>query len=130
MEIPMDLKTLAILVAVLLFLISLLINLLQRRYHKRDTQRWIDKGESTLNSLNGLHASLGKLESACTLEMEPADSPQTMGKSIHVARNKLKSCMTDVEKNLRSSRTYRRIQREREKQRKRLEKTRKKRLGG
>jgi hypothetical protein len=129
MEIPMDLKTLAILVAVLAFLISLLINLLQRRYHKRDTQRWIDKGESTLNFLDGLHASLGKVESACTFEMESADSPQKIGKSIHIARNQVKSCMADVEMNLRSSRTYRRIQREREKQRKRLEKIRKKRLG-
>lgn len=122
----MDPKTLGLLVAILLFLISLLINLVQRRYHKRDTRRWADNGESTLNFLNGLQASLSKLESACTFEME---SPEKIGKLVHGARNQVKSCIADVEKNLRSFRAYRRIEKARERQRKQLEKIRKRRLG-
>jgi len=129
MEIPMDPKTLAILVTILLFLISLLINLVQRRCYKRQTHRWINKDESTLNFLNGVHTSLGKLESACTFEMEPASSPEKMGKSIHIARNQIKSCISHIENNLRSFRAYRRMEKAREKHRKQLEKIRKRRLG-
>lgn len=129
MEIPMDPKTLAILVAILFFLISLLVNLVQRRYYKGRIDRLIHKEESLLNFLIGLHESLGKLESACTFEMESASSPREIGRSIHIARNQIKTSIADAENSLRSFREYRRKKKERENYQKRLEKTRKKRLG-
>lgn len=122
-------EILAILIASLLFLISLLVNLLQRRWNKKRIYRLLDKGESQLNFLNGLHSSLGKLESACTFEMDTARSPEEIGKSIHIARNQIKSSITDLENNLRSFREYRQREKSREKHVKHLEKMRKRRLG-
>jgi hypothetical protein len=72
---------------------------------------------------------LGKLESACTFEVEPANSPKELGRSLHAARNQVKSTMTDIEKSLLSIGTYRRRVKMRERHQKRLEKIRKKRLG-
>jgi CHASE3 domain sensor protein len=129
MEFPMEPKIFAILVAILFFLISLLISLIQRRRYRRQTDRLLGSEETTLNILNGLDTSLGKLESACTLEMDSAGSPKDIGRSVHAVRNQIKSSMTDIENNLRSFRAYRRKERAREKHRKHLEKIRKKRLG-
>jgi hypothetical protein len=129
MDINMDIKTIGILVLILLFLISFLINLLQHRYHKNRIDRLLRGGESQLNFLDGLHGSLGKLESACTFEMDIAKSPKDIGKSIHIARNQITSSISDLEKNLRSFRGYRRKEKAREKHWKRVEKVRKKRLG-
>ena len=129
MQIPMDPKTLAILVATLLFLLSLLINLIQRRRHRSQIERLLKREEGTLNFLNGVDATLGKLESACTYELDLARSPQDLGKSIRGVRNQIKLSTSDIEKNLRSFRAYRRKEKAREKHRKQLEKIRKKRLG-
>jgi len=129
MEIPMDPKTLGILAAVLLFLISVLVNLLQRRYYKSRTDRLLNKEESHLNFLSGLYSALGKLESACTFEMDLASSPKEIGRSIHIARNQIKSSIADIENNLRSFRQYRRKEKAREEHQKRLDMMRKKRLG-
>ena len=129
MQTPMDPKTLAILVATLLFLLSLLINLIQRRRHRSQIERLLKREEGTLNFLNGVDATLGKLESACTYELDLARSPQDLGKSIRGVRNQIKLSTSDIEKNLRSFRAYRRKEKAREKHRKQLEKIRKKRLG-
>ena len=129
MEIPMDPEILALLVAILFFLTSLLINLFQRRYAKRRTDRLLNKEESVLNFLNGLDTSLGKLESTCTFEMEGTSSPKEIGRSIHIVRNQIKSTVSDIENNLRSFRQYRRKQKAREKHQKHLAEVRKKRLG-
>lgn len=129
MEIPMDPKTLALLVAILLFLISLLLNLLQRRYAKNRTDRLLNQEESVRNFLTGLDNSLGKLESACTFEMEGASSPKEIGRSIHITRNQIQSTISDIEKELRSFRQYRRKEKATEKHAKHLDKMRKKRLG-
>jgi hypothetical protein len=129
MEIPTDLETPAILIAVLLFLISLLGNLLQRRYYKTRMDRLINHDESHLNFLNGLYNSLGKLETACTFEMENASSPKEIGRSIHIARNQIKSSIADIEKNLRYFREYRAKEKARERHRKHMEKIREKRMG-
>ncbi|NIQ39040.1 MAG: hypothetical protein GTN81_10675 [Proteobacteria bacterium] len=125
----MDIKTIGTLVLILLFLISFLINLLQRRYHRNRIDRLLQGGESQLNFLDGLHASLGKLESACTFEMDIGKSPKNIGKSIHIARNQIKSSISELEKTLRSFRRYRREEKARERHWKRVEKVRKKRLG-
>jgi hypothetical protein len=129
MEFPMDPKTFALLVAILFFFISLLVNLLQRRYAKSRIDRLLNQGESALNSLTGLHTALGKLESTCTLELDGTSSPKELGRSIRITRNQIQSTMADIQKNLRSFRQYRQKEKTRERHQKRLEKLRKKRLG-
>jgi len=130
MDIPIETKTLGLLVAILFFLISFLINLLQRRYSKNRLDRMLTKDESVVQSLEGLHKYLGKLEHACTLELHGLSSPQKMGEAIHMARNKIESTMTDMEEYLRSFRRYRRKIKAQEKQKKRLEKLDQRSSGG
>jgi len=124
MDIPIGLepKQFGLLVAVLLFLISFLVNLLQRRYLKTRLDRMLKKEESVLNFLGEIHKYLGKLEHACTLEMHGATSPEKLGKAIYVARNKIQSTLADLEDHLRSFRQYRRKEKAQEKQKKRMEK--------
>jgi len=123
MDIPMEPKTFGLLVAILFFLISFLVNLLQRRYSKIRLDRMLTKEESVVNFLEGIHKYLGKLERACILELHGASSPKKVGKAIHVARNKIESTLADMEEHLRSFRQYRRKEKAKEKQRKRLEKS-------
>ena len=124
MDIPIEieLKQFGLLVAILFFLISFLVNLLQRRYSKTRLDRMLKKEESVVNSLGGIHKYLGKLEHACTLELHGATSPEKLGKAIYVARNKIQSTLADMEDHLRSFRQYRRKEKAQEKQKKRMEK--------
>jgi hypothetical protein len=124
MDIPIEieLKQFGLLVAILFFLISFLVNLLQRRYLKTRLDRMLKKEESVLNFLGEIHKYLGKLEHACTLEMHGATSPEKLGKAIYVARNKIQSTLADLEDHLRSFRQYRRKEKAQEKQKKRMEK--------
>lgn len=124
MDIPIGLepKQFGLLVAILFFLISFLVNLLQRRYSKTRLDRMLKKEESVVNVLGGIHKYLGKLEHACTLELHGATSPEKLGKAIYVARNKIQSTIADMEDHLRSFRQYRRKEKAQEKQKKRMEK--------
>ena len=119
----MEPKRLGLLVAILFFLISFLVNLLQRRYSKTRLDRMLTKEESIMNSLVGIDKYLGKLEHACTLELQGASSPQEMAKAIYTARNRIGSTITDMEEYLRSFRQYRRKEKAREKEKKQLEKS-------
>jgi len=83
MDIPMEPKILCLLVAILFFLISFLVNLLQRRYSKNRLDRMLTKEESLVNFLVGIDKYLGKLEHTCTLELHGASSPQEVGKAIY-----------------------------------------------
>jgi hypothetical protein len=130
MDIPMEPKTFGLLVAILLFLVSLLVNLLQRRYAKTRLDRVLRKEESIVNFLEGIHKNLGKLEVTCTLEVQGASSPQEVGKTIHVARNEIQSTITNMEEHLHSFRQYRRKEKAREKRRKGLEKSYQRSSGG
>jgi len=121
MAIPMEPKTLGLLVASLCFLVSLLINLIQHHYYRRRADHFLNKQESLFHSLAGLHGSLGKLETACALEMELSMSLKDMGKAIHVARAQLSSSIADIEANLRSFREYRARERERKKHKRELD---------
>ncbi len=121
MDILMELKRYGLQVTILFFLVSFLVNLLQRRYSRARLDRMLTKQESTLNFLRGMHKSLGKLERDCTLEVYGSSSPQQLGKSIHGARNEIQSTLADMEGHLRSFREYRRKEKAREKQRKRFE---------
>jgi hypothetical protein len=123
MDIPMDPKTLGLLAATLFFLVSLLINLLQRRYTKTHLGRMLRKEESIINFLEGIHKNLGKLEVTCTLEVQGASSPQEVGKTIHVIRNEIQSTLANMEEHLRSFRQYRRKEKTRGKRKKGPEKS-------
>ena len=122
MDIPMDPKMFGLLVAALCFLISLLINLLQRRYSKVRLDRMLMKEESIVSFLMDMHKDLGKLESNCVLELIGESSPQKVGKAINGVRNKIHSTIADLEEHLHSFRQYRRQLRAQEKRRKRLDK--------
>jgi hypothetical protein len=117
MDIPMEPKAFGLLVAILFFLVSLLVNLLQRRYAKTRLGRMLRKEESIVNFLEGIHKNLGKLEVTCTLEVQGASSPQEVGKTIHLVRNEIQSTIANMEEHLRSFRQYRRKEKAREKQR-------------
>ena len=119
----MEPKAFGLLVAILFFLVSLLVNLLQRRYAKARLGRMLRKEEAIVNFLEGIHKNLGKLEVTCTLEVQGASSPQEVGKTIHVVRNEIQSTIANMEEHLRSFRLYRRKEKAREKQRKGLEKS-------
>ncbi len=120
MDIPMESKALGLLVAVLFFLVSLLVNLLQRRYAKARLGRKLRKEEAIVNYLGLIDKNLGKLEVTCTLEVQGASSPQEMGKTIHLVRNEVQSTIANVEEHLRSFRQYRRKEKTRHKQKKGL----------
>ena len=123
MNLPMEPKTLGLLVAILFFLISLLVNQIQRRLSKNRFDRMMKKEESMMTFLEGMHKNLGKLEYVCTLEVHGESSPQQLGKAIHGVRNEIKSAMADMEEHLRSFRQYRQKVKAREKRRKELEKS-------
>jgi hypothetical protein len=123
MDIPMETKTFGLLIATLFFLVSLLINLLQRRYGKARLARMLRKEEAIVNFLEGIHKNLGKLEVTCTLEVQGASSPQEVGKTIHVVRNEIQSTIANMQEHLLSFRLYRRKEKSLEKRRKGLEKS-------
>lgn len=118
MDIPMEPKRLGLLVAILLFLVSLLVNLLQRRYEKNRLGRMLRKEASIVNFLEGIHKNLGKIELTCTLEVQGASSPQEVGKTIHVVRNEIQSTIANMQEHLGSFRQHRRKEKTKEKKRK------------
>ena len=122
-------KTIALLVAILLFLISFLFNLLQRRYSKTRLDHMLRKEEAVVNFLGGIHKNLGKLERSYALDLHGASDPQEVGKAIHVARNKVQSTIAGMEEHLRSFRAYQRKEKAQEKQRKGLKKSHQKPFG-
>lgn len=121
MDILNDPKLFGLLVALLFFLVSFFVNLVQRRYSKTRFDRMLGKDESVLKFLGDLHKSLGKLERNCTLELHGESSPQAVGKAVRMTRNEIQSAMADMEEHLRSFRQYRRKEKAKEKHRKRLE---------
>jgi sensor histidine kinase YesM len=122
MDILMDLKAHSLQVAILFLLISLLVNLLQRRYSRARLSRVFGQEESIIDFLAGMHKYLGKVERDCTLELHGATSPKEIGKAIHTARNEIQSTMAEMETHLHSFRQYRQKIKAQEKQKKRMEK--------
>jgi hypothetical protein len=122
MDILMELKRFGLQIAILFFLVSFLVNLVQRRYGRTRLDRVLDREESTIEFLERMHKYLGKVERNCTLELHGTSSPQEIGKAIHVARNEIQSAMADLEADLRSFRQYRQKLKAQEKHRKRMEK--------
>jgi hypothetical protein len=122
MDILMELKRFGLQIAILFFLVSFLVNLLQRRYARTRLDRALGREESTIEFLGRIHKYLGKVERNCTLELHGTSSPQEIGKAIHGARNEIQSAMADLEADLHSFRQYRRRLKAQEKRRKRMEK--------
>ncbi len=100
-------KIMAIMIAFLFFLLSLLINLLQYHHYKRRTDRFIQKEESLLHFLIRFSKIIKKIETACTYEMEISTSLKDIGSSLSSARNLISSSINDILGNLRSFREYR-----------------------
>ncbi len=125
----MEPKRLGLLVAILFFLVSLLVNLIQRRHGRARLGRMLRKEESLVNFLEGIQKNLGKIEMTCTLEVQGASSPQEIGKTIHVVRSEIQSTIANMQEYLGSFRQHRRKEKVKEKQRKRVERS-SKRLSG
>ena len=124
MDMPIEPKGLALLVAILFFLVSLLINLLQRRHAKTRLGRMLTKEECIINFLEEIHKNLGKLEVTCTLEVQGASSPQEVGRTIHVVRDEIRSTIVNMKEYLHSFRRYRKKEKAQGKQRRGQEKLR------
>jgi hypothetical protein len=93
--------------ALLFFLASLLINLMQYHYYKRRTDRIIQKEESILHTLFRLNKFIKKQETICKYEMEMETSLKDMGSALKTARNMVGLSINDLRLNLRSFREYR-----------------------
>ncbi len=100
-------KIMALMIAVLFFLLALLINFLQYHHYKRRTDRFIQKEESLLHFLIRFSKIIKKIETTCTYEMEVTTSLKDIGNSLHSARNLISSSINDILGNLRSFREYR-----------------------
>ena len=107
-DLGMELKTFTLLVAIMFFLISLLVNLLQRRNSKARFYGMLTQEEGVIDFLEGINKILEDLEFKCSIELHGATSPQEVGKVISGARNKIESTLADMLKYLRSFRQYRR----------------------
>ena len=107
-DLGMEPITFALLLALLLFFISLLVNLLQRRRSKARFHRMLTKEESILIFLEEINKHLEDLEFKCSIELHGETSPQEVGKVIHTTRNRLEANIADMKKHLYSFRQYRR----------------------
>ncbi len=107
-DLGMEPITFALLLSLLLFFISLLVNLLQRRRSRARFHRMLTKEESIVSFLEEINKHLGDLEFKRSIELHGATSPQEVGKVIHTARNRLEANIADTKKHLYSFRQYRR----------------------
>jgi hypothetical protein len=121
-DLGMEPKTFALLAVLLLFLISLLVNLLQRRSSKARFERMLKKEDSVAGFLEGINKYLNELEWTCTIEMDKASSPKEIGKAINAARNKIELTLADLRTHLQSFRQYRKKEKTEKKNKKPKEK--------
>jgi len=122
-DFPMEPKTLGLLIAILFFLISLLGNLLQRRYSRTRLHRMLEKDESVVNLLGVIDEYLGKIEFTCTFDVYGTSSPQEVGKAILVVRNKIELTIAAMEEHLQSFHHHQRKEKRQKNQRKRLKRS-------
>ncbi len=122
-DFPMELKTLGLLVAILFFLISFLVNLLQRRYSRTRLHRMLEKDESVVNLLGVIDEYLGKIEFTCTFDVYGTSSPQEVGKAILVVRNKIESTIAAMQEHLQFFHHHKRKEKRLKNQRKRLKRS-------
>jgi hypothetical protein len=115
LDLGMEPKTLALLVAVLLFLVSFLVNLLQRRRSKARFERMLKKEESVVTFLEGLAKYLNELQRSSIIEMDREKSLKEMVKAINSARDTIEWTLDDLKIHLSSLPQYRRKEEGREK---------------
>jgi preprotein translocase subunit SecG len=123
-DLGMELKTFTLLVAILFFLISLLFNLLQRRYSKARFYGMLTQEEGVIDFLEGINKNLEDLEFKCSIELHGATSPQEVGKVISAARNKIQSTLAETRNHLCSFRQYRKKEKAQKKLKKQIGKHR------
>jgi hypothetical protein len=108
MDLGMEPKTFALLAAILLFLTSFLVNLLQRHYSKARFERMLKKEESIVAFLEGIAKYLNELQRSSIIEMDRERSLQKMVKAIDSARDTIEWTLDDMKIHLSSLRQYRR----------------------
>ena len=108
MDLGMEPKTFALLIAILLFLISLLANLLQRRYSKARYDRMLKKEKSIVPLLEGLDKYLDELQWSCIMKMDREGSLKKAIKAISAARDKIERILDGMKTDPSSLRRYRR----------------------
>ena len=118
----MEPKTFFLLAALLLLLISFLVNLLQRRYAKTRFERMLNKEDSVASFLEGINKNLNDLEWTCSIEMHGASSPQELGKVIGAVRSRVELTLADLRTHLQSFRQYRKMEKAAKKNKKPKEK--------
>src|SRR5512136_2763150 len=96
MDLGMEPKTFALLVAILLFLTSFLVNLLQRHYSKARFERMLKKEESIVAFLEGIVKYLNELQRSSIIEMDRERSLQKMVKAINSARDTIEWTLDDM----------------------------------
>jgi septal ring factor EnvC (AmiA/AmiB activator) len=115
MDLGMEPKTFALLAAVLLFLTSFLVNLLQRRSSKARFERMLKKEESIVTFLEGMANYLNELQRSSSTEMDRESSLKKMVKAINTARDTIEWTLDDMKTHLSSFRQYRRKEKAQEK---------------
>jgi hypothetical protein len=115
MDLGMEPKTFALLVAILLFLTSFLVNLLQRRYSKARVERMLKKEESIVTFLEGIAKYLNEQHRSSIIEMDGERSLKEMVKAIDSARDTIEWTLDDLKIHLSSLRQYRRKEEAQEK---------------
>ncbi len=108
MDLGMEPKTFALWVAILLFLTSFLVNLLQRRYSKARFERMLKKEESIVTFLEGIAKYLNELQRSSIIETDRERSLKKMAKAINSARDTIEWTLDDMKIHLSSLRQYRR----------------------
>jgi hypothetical protein len=108
MDLGMEPKTFALLVAILLFLTSFLVNLLQRRYSKARFERMLKKEEFIVTFLEGMAKYLNELQRSSITEMDRESSLKEMVKAINTARDTIEWTLDDMKTHLSSLRQFRR----------------------
>ncbi len=121
-DLGMEPKTFFLLAALLLFLISLLVNLLQRRYSRARLDRMINKEDSVAGFLEGINKNLNDLEWTCSIEMHGSSSPQEVGKVVGAIRSKVELTLADLRAHLQSFPQYRKKEKAQKKNKKPKEK--------
>jgi hypothetical protein len=107
-DLGMEPKTFALLVAILLLLTSFLVNLLQRRYSKARFERMLKKEEFIVTFLEGMAKYLNELQRSSITEMDRESSLKKMVKAINTARDTTEWTLDDMKTHLSSLRQYRR----------------------
>ena len=115
MDLGMEPKTIALLVAILLFLTYFLSNLIQRRYSKARFERMLKKEESIITFLEGMAKYLYELQRSSITETDRESSLKKMVKAINKARDTIEWALDDLKTHLSSLPEYQRKEKAREK---------------